>query len=65
MSVDATNKSLGVAVTSGGKFIPITECLDADGESCDPGDAVSVVAGPDENGDWWHLVMSDYDVSVH
>ena len=60
MEVEAVNSGRGVALTSDGKFIPITDYMDADGEACEPAEAVSVVAGPDENGKWWHVTLSDF-----
>ena len=65
MEVDAVNKGIGYALTNDGKTIPITDCLDADGEPCESDDAVSVVAGPDADGKWWHIILSEYDQSMH
>ncbi len=65
MEIDAVNQSSGIALTSDGKIIPITDYLDEVGDPCDPDEAVSVIAGPDGEGKWWHIVLSDYTQCPH
>ncbi len=46
-----------------GEVVPITDCFDADGDECDPDEAVAVVAGRDGYG--WLTISIDERVTVH
>ncbi len=64
MYLDPTDPQAIAYVDLGGMFVllnngetlPITNMFDADGDECDPDEAVSVVAGADGLG-WWSVPL--------
>lgn len=65
MDVDAVNVGQGLAIMSDGSLIPIVGHIGADGEECDKHEAVFCIAGPDANGKWWALALSEYTRKSH
>lgn len=63
-SVDAINRGGSIALLSADLIVPITNWLDVFGEECDPDDAVSCVAGPDESGYWYAIDLTQFPAAT-
>lgn len=71
MDLEPTDPQAVAYVDLGGMFVllnngdtlPITNMFDADGDECEPGDAVSVVAGADGLG-WWSVPLEFADAEL-
>ena len=55
------NVSIAIAITEDGQELPITNAFDGYGEDCDLGDAVACVAGPDKDGLWLSIDLTQYE----
>jgi hypothetical protein len=51
-------------VLGNGTYLPVTNWVDADGEDCDPEDAVVGVAGSDDHG-WWTFYFHICENTLH
>lgn len=63
MDIEAVNRTDEIALTSCGEVVPVTTFIGADGEECEPLDAVSFVAGSDEAG-WFAGSFSNYEAAL-
>lgn len=54
------NRMLALAITEDGQELPITHSFDPDGEDCNLGDAVACVAGPDKDGHWLTIDLTQF-----
>ena len=61
IEVEAIQRSRGLAVLTGGEFVPITTWLDDQGDECGEESAVVAVAGPDVAGDWWTIDLREFE----
>jgi len=52
IEVAAINRDQSTALMDDGQLIEITDWLDAEGDECEPQDAVVAVAGPLPSGQW-------------
>lgn len=60
IEVEAIQRSRGVAILTGGEFVPISQWIGADGSDCEEQCAVVAVAGPDVAGKWWTINLQEY-----
>lgn len=58
--VEAVNRSHAVAILDTGEELAVTNWFDADGDECQPGNAVVAVAGPDKEGRWYAIDLSEF-----
>lgn len=62
LSVEMLHRKQEIVVFSDGSSAPITNWVDAWGDDCGPNDhPVSAVAGPDSNGQWHSVDLSEFD----
>lgn len=60
--VEAVNLKERIALMSNGEVLPIIKFLDMFGEDCDdPQEAVGAVAGPDADGKWAAIMLSEFN----
>lgn len=59
LEVDLIHRSRGVALLSDGQEVPITSWMDGAGE-CDPIDATACVCGPDFDGKWYAVDLTQF-----
>lgn len=64
LEVIAINLGQGIVLLDNDTILPISTYLDADGDECEPHDALVVVAGKDGMG-WWAIDIEDFERSVH
>ena len=64
IDVDAVNRTDAIAILSSGGAIPITNWLDASGDECEADDAMVAVAGPDADGRWFSIDLSNFEPSL-
>ncbi len=57
--VEAVNRKLRLALLTDGQMIPVLSWF-LNGEDCDPFDAESCVCGPDDDGKWHCVDLSDF-----
>lgn len=63
---DAINLASATAILDNGDTIPIVAWFDADGEDCEPGEAIVCVAGPCSNGKWYTIEILQFDrATIH
>ena len=55
------NVALGVAIMEDGQELPITNAYDDGGDDCDAADAVACVAGPDRDGMWVSIDLTQFE----
>lgn len=55
------NVTIGIVIMEDGQELPITDAFDDNGEDCEPGDAVSCVAGPDRDGMWVSIDLKKFE----
>lgn len=64
--VSAVHRDRSIAILDDGQILAITTWFDADGVTYDHADALSCVAGPDEDGRWWIIDLSQFEtVATH
>lgn len=56
VDVAAINRKQGLAIMDDGALVAVTVWLDQNGDECEPDEAVVAVVGPDPDG-WWHPVL--------
>lgn len=61
MAVEAIHKGKAICLMTGGTIVPIATWLDDNGDDCEAHEAVVAVAGPDMNGKWHTLLLSEFD----
>ena len=59
MRVTAYSLDMMIALTDGGEQLPITNLFSADGDDCEPADAVVFVCGTDASG-WFSERLADF-----
>ncbi len=63
--VEAVHRGRRIALLTDGQILPVTGwfCMDAElrDEPCEPSQAVSCVAGPDKDGQWYSIDLSCFD----
>ena len=57
--ITGINRDLKCAVVDHERYVWITNWIDADGDECDPEDAVFCIAGDDDVG-WWSIDLSAF-----
>ena len=60
-AVEMINRARAVVVTDAGQELPITDAFDALGMTCDLTDAVTCVAGPDSDGLWFAIDLTQFE----
>lgn len=60
LEVQMIHRKLGIAILSDGQEVPITNWLDADGES-DQEHATACVCGPCFDGKWYSVDLKQYE----
>lgn len=55
------NRALATVITEDGQAIPVTTFLDDDGDECEAEDAVICIAGPDRDGMWRTLDLTEFE----
>lgn len=59
--VEMINRARAIVVTDDGQELPITDAFDAGGVTCDLAGAVTCVAGPDSDGRWYAIDLTQFE----
>ena len=63
LEVDCIHRGMSIAILSDGQEVPIANWIGAAGE-CAPEDAIACVCGPDFDGHWYSVKLSDFTGAV-
>lgn len=62
--IEAINLTDGLFITEDGEELEIVSAFDDDGDDCELEDAVACVAGPDSDGNWWTIDLTEFETVV-
>jgi hypothetical protein len=60
LDCEAVCVSKSLAVMTTGEILQVTDWFDSEGDECPPCEAVACIAGPDIEGRWYSISLSDF-----